>query len=170
MSLPTIIATACFLRDKGKTLFVDYSVLHNHPIHDGKHAAPGGKVEASDNSLEEAASREVLEETNIRAYNLIYRGTVLFLNEKRTINGKPMKNNWEVYFYDCHNFDATDARPKEGNLVWVNDDNVLDLPLHEGDRVLWGWMQEYQEFKGEVMHEGDKLTEKRIISGRKLNS
>ena len=157
MSLPLVVATACFLRNNGKTLLVDYT-HHPHPIHAGKYAAPGEKIAERDKNLEEGAKREVLEETNILANRLVYRGTVTFLNEKRTIKGKPMKSNWEVHFYDCCDFDASNAGCNKGALAWIEDGRVSELPLHEGDKTVWEWMRDYLEFRGEIVYEGEKLT------------
>jgi 8-oxo-dGTP diphosphatase len=165
--LPLTKAAACFLRKEGKTLFIDYT-NYPHPIHAGKYSIPGGRLEEGE-SLEECARREIAEETCIIADGLCYRGKVRFLNERRTINGKPMKNDFEVYFYDGFVFDDSNARATEGRLVWVEDNKVLDLPLHEGDRVIWQeWLSKYKEFEGEIEHEGERLTSARLVSGIEL--
>ncbi len=154
--MPVKIATACFLRQQGKTLFIDYTLSQDHPIHAGKYAPPGGKLKEGE-SNENGSRREVLEETGIIARNLISRGTVKFLNEKRTIKGKSMNHNWMVYFFDCNDFDASNARATEGRLAWVENEKVPDLPLHEGDKIIWEWLNKYSEFEGEIEHEGEKL-------------
>lgn len=157
MSLPVKIATACFLKKTAKTLFIDYT-LTNHIIHAGKFAPPGGKLYNGE-PMDIGAAREVYEETNIIARSLVYRGKITFLNEKRTINERPMENNWEVHFYDCYDFDDSQAKAREGSLAWVRNADVLALPLHEGDRVLWKeWLTNYKEFEGIIIHEGEQLT------------
>ncbi len=169
MPLPLKIATACFLRRDGKTLFIDYT-NYPHPIHAGKYSIPGGRLEEGE-LLVDCAKREVQEETGYIPRELIYRGKVRFLNERRTINGKPMKNDFEVWFYDCMDFDDSNARATEGRLAWIEDNNILDLPLHEGDRIIWqNWLSKHKIFEGEIEHEGEKLTLARLISEIKLKS
>jgi len=159
MGLPLKVATACFLRRNEETLFIDYT-NYPHPIHEGTYSPPGGKVK--NENLESGAIREVLEETNIKINSLVYRGRVLFLNERRTIKGKSMQANWEVYFYDVFDFDDSQARAKEGALAWVKNESVPSLPLHEGDRIIWSWLKEYREFEAEIEHEGERLARAEI--------
>ena len=156
MSLPVKVATACFLRRNGKTLFIDYT-NYPHPVHAGKFAPPGGRLDEGE-TLDNCAIREVAEEQGIVLNNVIYRGKVYFVNGRRTINGKPMNYDFEVHAYDCFDFDDTNARAKEGIPVWVEDNKVLDLPLHEGDRTIWSWLGRYKIFEGEIVHEGERLT------------
>lgn len=168
MPLPLKIATACFIKREGKTLFLDYT-NYPHPIHSGKYSIPGGRVEEGE-SIEDCVKREISEETSIMPCRVTYRGKVLFVNGKRTINGKPMSHNFEVHFYECIDFDDTNARATEGRLAWVEDNNVLGLPLHEGDRIIWkDWLSRYQRFEGEIEHEGEKLTSAKLISGVAIN-
>ena len=164
MSLPLQIATVSFLRKGEKTLFLDYRVKQTHPIHAGKLSPPGGKLESTDTSPIERAIKEIFEETNIIARSLIYRGKVTFLNEKRTINGKPMSKNWEVNLYDCYDFDDNNAVAREGEIYWVDNNEVSKLPLHEGDYVLWKWLSQFKKFEGEIEHIGNKLTRAELKS------
>ncbi|MCH7567800.1 MAG: NUDIX domain-containing protein [Nanoarchaeota archaeon] len=165
MSLPTRLAVVCYFRRNDHTLFIDYT-LTNHPIHKGKFSPTGGKVEKGE-TPEEAAKREAEEETNIITHKLVYRGKVLFRNERRTIDGKAMEYNWEVHFYDCHKFDYTQARASEGRLAWTRNDEVLDLPLHEGDKVIWErWLKDHNEFEGEIIHEGENLTSAKLLMSK----
>jgi len=163
MSLPLKVATACFIGRDGKTLFIDYT-NYPHPIHQGKYSIPGGRLEEGE-LQEDCVRREIREETGIFLKELTYRGRVKFLNEKRTINGNPMKNDFEVHFYECRDFDDANARATEGRLAWIEDNKVLDLPLHEGDRIIWrDWLSRYEVFGGVIEHEGEKLTSAKLIS------
>jgi len=169
MPLPLEIATACFIRKDGKTLFIDYT-NYPHRIHFGKYSPPGGRLEEGE-TIEDCVRREIPEEQGIMLGRVIYLGEVTFLNERRTINGKPMKKNVKVHFYECRDFDDTKMNAKEGVPVWVDDTKVLDLPLHEGDRFIWqNWLGKYKKFQGEIEHEGEKLTSARLISGIEIKS
>ena len=159
------IATACFCRKNNKTLLIDYT-NSNHPIHAGKFSPPGGKLEleTKDENIESGTKRELFEETNILDNSLVYRGVITFLNEKRTINGFPMKHNWEVHFFDCFNFDESKAKCEEGKISWIENDEVMNLPLHEGDKIMWEWLNKYKEIEAEIIHTGEKLTRSTINS------
>jgi len=164
MSLQLQLATSSFLHKENSTLFLDYRTKRDHPIHSGKLSPPGGKLESIDFSPMDGAIREVLEETNIIARNLIYRGKVTFFNEKRAINGKLMNKNWEVHLYDCYFFNDRKAIAREGELYWADNKIVPQLPLHEGDYVLWEWLSKFKEFEGEIEHVGEKLTRAELKS------
>lgn len=162
MTLPLSIATACCLRRGDETLFIDYT-KYPHPLHAGKFSIPGGHVEPGE-SFEEATIREATEETGIIINNLNLRGKVLFLNERRIFNGKSAKSNFEVHFYDSYYFDDRLARATEGKLVWVPNERVSSLEMHEGDKVIWGWLQEHPYFEGEIEHVGEKLARATLVS------
>ena len=164
MLLPTHIATACYIRringGISETLFIDY-INSNHPLHKGMFAPPGGHVENGE-SLEESVVREVEEETGIKIRNPNFKGTVLFVNEKRTFGGKPAKYNFKVHIYDAYYFDDKNAIAKEGPLVWVPNNEVNLLKTHEGDKIVWKWLEEIPYFNGKIVHEGEKLTSARL--------
>ena len=162
MSFPLKEAVICYLRHGYKTLLIDYT-QSRHPIHQGKFCAPGGKINDGETS-EHATRREVMEETEIVVRNLIYRGKVLFKNEKRTVGGKPMISNWLVYFYDCQDFDDSNAKGIEGRLDWIDNHNILNLPMHEGDKIIWEkWLSQQKEFNGEIVHEAEVLVSAELV-------
>lgn len=162
MPLPLNEAVICYLRRSSETLLIDYTSTQ-HPIHKGKFSAPGGKMGKAEKATD-ATRREVEEETGILARDLIYRGKVLFRNENRTIRGKPMPNNWLVYFFDCYDFDERNAHDVEGKLTWCYNDRVLSLPIHEGDRIIWEkWLSQEKEFSGEIVHEGETLVSANLV-------
>ena len=166
MSLPVVHAVVCYLRRETETLFMDYTSF-DHPLHKGKFSPPGGKLEEVEGK-ETAATREILEETGIIINKMTYRGEVTFLNEQRTFNGKPAKYNFRVYFYDSSDFNDTNARATEGALAWIQNDKVCDIPMHEGDKIIWDWLRKYKEIRAEIIHVGDKLTESSLLSFKEL--
>lgn len=163
MTLPWKVATVCFLRDGNKTMLMDYRNFP-HPIHEGFYSPPGGKVKTEENEDPvTAAKREIGEETGIEVRNLVYRGVIYFLNEKRTIKGRPMKYNFKVYYYDCHDFDAGNERATEGSLEWINSNDVLGKSLHEGDKVIWGWLKQYREIEGLIEQNGERVERAELL-------
>ena len=158
MPLPWKTATLCFLHREGKTLFLDYTHF-SHPIHQGSYAPPGGKMEDEDEGDPKRTTiREIAQETGIIIHGLLYRGTLRFENEKRTINAKPFKYNFTVPIYDCYNFDDTHISATEGKIAWIDDDKILALPRHEGSREILKILSRHREFEGIFIHEGEKLS------------
>jgi 8-oxo-dGTP pyrophosphatase MutT (NUDIX family) len=158
MDLPWKQGVVCLLREKGKTYFIDYND-YPHVIHQGKISPPGGKIEPREDP-EDATVREVREEVGaiVLKQNLVYRATVHFNNENRTVNGKPMKFNMTVRFYDCSTFDSTNMIAHEGKLELLTDEEALTRNMHEGDRKVFEWLKKYKEFEGTIIQTGEKLT------------
>lgn len=164
MGLPWIKAAVCFLHKEGKTLFLDYRD-YPHKIHEGNYSVPGGKYEAEkDKTTMDTAVRETVEEVSILARNLIYRGTVHFNNEERTVLGKPMKINVSVDIYDSYDFDDSNARATEekdgrfAKLEWIADSHIDNIKeLHAGDRKMFEWLRLYKEFEGTIAQRGTDL-------------
>lgn len=154
MSLPILEATACFLRKENKTLFIDYK-NYPHPLHRDKVAPSGGKIEPGE-TPEQAVIREIKEEMGIIVHSLSYKGEVLFRNEGRMFGDKPAKNNYLVYFYETSDFDDSQARAKEGELVWLTDSEFQSRPAHKTDLDLFPLFRKYKTLKAEVLS-GEKV-------------
>ena len=56
--------------------------------------------------------------------------------------------DWYVFVYTATEFAGDLIVSAEGNLEWIDDDKILDLPLWEGDQVFLEWMQRDQFFSG----------------------
>jgi len=151
MTLPVLEATVCYLRKNGMTLFIDYRNFP-HPLHQGYFSPPGGKLEIEE-TKEQAVIREVLEETHIKINSLIYRGKVLFSNEKRLFGGKPAKNSYLVHYFDSLDFDDNLAQATEGALAWTLEEEINNLPMRKGDRQIWKWLKIYKEIEAEIVED-----------------
>lgn len=108
----------------------------------GKWIGIGGKIEEGE-TPEECALRETYEETGIRLISVSFRGIVFFINTRYETE--------YMYLYTSSDFDQdihgegisgemdagapvlTDC--DEGELHWIDMDEVGSLPLWEGDRV-----------------------------------
>jgi len=125
MALPILEATVCFLRDEGRTALIDYT-NYNHKLHKGYFSPPGGKIEEGE-TREDAVKREIWEEQGIKINSLVYRGEIFFDNEKRHFGGKQAPYSFRVYYFDSHDFDDTQAKAKEGKLMWIVDEKGIRI-------------------------------------------
>lgn len=141
---------------------------HDDP-NEGKWLGIGGKIEAGE-SPDECNQREVLEETGLVLKSATFHGIIEFRSDTW--------DDEDMYLYSTSDFIPADvdaaARFKadgvyeppecnEGELRWIAEDELLDLPMWEGDRTFVGKLLEGQkEIALTLKYEGEKCT---IISG-----
>ncbi|MDE0528977.1 MAG: 8-oxo-dGTP diphosphatase [Truepera sp.] len=123
-----ILTSLCYLRRGGCTLMVHKARGQQR----GKWNGLGGKFEPGERP-EVCARREVIEESGLTVGRLEYRGLLTFPR---------FDGVHDIYSFV---FTSTDFRGElrasgEGELAWVPDDELLDLELHEGDRVFLPWL------------------------------
>lgn len=121
----------------------------------GKWIGVGGHFEDGE-SPEECMLREVREETGLNLCGWKQRGIITFVSDL-----------WETEY--MHLFTAKisgeEARKQlpacdEGELAWVKKDEVLSLPLWEGDKVFLKLLDTEQEFFSlKLSYQGEMLTE-----------
>lgn len=115
--------TLCYLERDGQ-----YLMLHrNKKKHDpnaGKWLGVGGGLLEGE-SAQKGVQREIFEETGLAA-EPEYRGIVRFLSD----NG----DSQYMHLFTAKEFSGELLACNEGELHWIDKDEVLRLPLWEGDR------------------------------------
>jgi 8-oxo-dGTP diphosphatase len=150
-------ATLCFLQRDDKTL-----MLHRNKnpddMHYGKYVPLGGKIEhEKGESPDECVIREVFEESGLKIKSPKLKGILTFDNTGRTFSGKK-QDNWYVIVYTATDFDCVMQSPHEGDLVWINNSDLLNLPLWEGDKVFIPWINKPGVFSAKFQYNEDKMT------------
>ena len=143
------VTTLCYIRKEDQILML----LRNKKAHDeneGKWIGVGGKLEQGE-TPHECVCREVLEETGLSLTNYRFRGMISFISDV-----------WEdelMLLYDASGFEGelkTDC--SEGTLRWVPQDQVMQLPLWEGDRLfLEKLLQSDETFSMKLVYRGEEL-------------
>lgn len=144
-----INSTLCYIRHEGKVLML-YRNKKENDLNEGKWVGVGGKFEAGE-TAEQCLIREVYEETGLTLSKYHFHGIVKFVSD-----------TWEdedMYLYTGLEFTGTVKDDcNEGELVWVDEDKVLELPTWEGDiYFLEPLIRGEKNINMLVSYEGDKL-------------
>lgn len=146
----TIQAVVCYLRKNGKILL---QRKKKGLYGGGWWNAPGGKL--NDNETpEEAAKREVFEETGLMIKNLFRRGKLNFYFTNKT------KPDWIVYVFLTDSFSGMPKGNKEGQLKWTNIKQIPYNKMWPDDRYWLPLLLKNKKFKGDFWF--DKK-EKRLL-------
>ncbi len=125
------LATLCYVKQNNKTLMLFRNKKEND-YHEGKYNGLGGKFEAGE-SPEECAEREILEESGLSVEHLILKGMITF----PLFDGS---DDWYVFIYIIDKFSGDLIDSPEGRLEWIDNDQLLQLPLWEGDKIFLPWL------------------------------
>lgn len=146
----------CFVRDhEGRFLFMARGKKPGD-VHAGKYNAPGGKIEPGESPVE-ALRREVEEETGLRVTAYRRLGFLAFPGFHHDAAGLPVDESMHVFLVTGWEGRLV-AECEEGELEWVAADDVLKLPLWEGDRLFIPYVVSARRFEGKLTYEHGKLT------------
>ena len=123
-------------------------------INEGKWIGVGGHIEKGE-TPEDALIREIKEETNLDVLSYQKRGLVYFINND-------FSEVMHLYIVDSFKGELKDC--DEGELRYVDIDEMKELPMWEGDKIFLQYLLDNSPyFELELVYDGDKL-----ISSRKL--
>lgn len=120
-----INTTLCYIEKDSKYLML-HRIKKENDLNKDKWIGIGGKFEDKE-SPEQANRREALEETGLTLNKCDYRGVVTFVS-----------NEWPteyMHLFTCRDFSGTLKDCNEGVLEWVEKQDILKLPLWEGDKI-----------------------------------
>lgn len=145
--------TLCYVEQDGKYLML----LRNKKKQDenaGKWIGVGGKFEEGE-SPQDCLLREVQEETGLRLTQYRFRGIVTFVSDRYETE--------YMHLFTAHGFEGELIPCDEGELKWVEKDEVLSLPLWEGDREFLRMLREDAPFFSlKLVYQGDKLVSSKL--------
>lgn len=120
-----MITTLCYMY-KGDSVLMLYRNKKKEDVNKGKWIGVGGKLEKAE-TPHQAIVREIKEETGYHAKNCEFRGIVVF-----NYNDNPSEY---MHLYTCTDFTGELKDCDEGELRWIQKDEVMDLNLWEGDKI-----------------------------------
>jgi len=144
------LATLCYIKDKsaGKTLML-HRVKKENDMHKDKWNGLGGKLHAGE-SPEECVIREIREESGLDIVNPRLNGFITF----PAFDGF---DDWYVFVYTATEFSGELIDSPEGNLEWVPDSELPKLPLWEGDKIFFKWIEEEKFFSAKFNYDKGRL-------------
>lgn len=117
--------TLCHVEKNGCYLML-HRIKKENDLNRDKWVGIGGGFEDKE-SPEQANAREVLEETGLTLTSCKYRGIVTFVSDK-----------WEteyMHIFTADGFTGDIIDCDEGELCWVDKQEIYSLPIWEGDKI-----------------------------------
>ena len=143
------LATLCYVRQSGKTLMVLRNKKEND-IHTGKWNGLGGKFERNE-TPEECVIREIQEESGLRVDSLTLKGFLTFPDFAKN-------EDWYAFVFVAQGVAGELIDSTEGELRWIEDDQLLNLNLWEGDRYFLPLLDQPGFFSGKFVYENGRLS------------
>jgi 8-oxo-dGTP diphosphatase len=148
------LATLCYVRRGGQTLMV-HRIKKANDIHAGKWNGLGGKLEAGE-TPEDCAVREIREESGLLATCLVYKGLLTFPNFAHN-------EDWYAFVFVVDEFSGDLIESPEGRLQWVDDAQVMQLNLWEGDRIFLPWLDRPGIFSARFTYQNGRLVDHDVV-------
>ena len=144
----TMNQTVMIYLEKDNQYLMLYRNKKKKDINKNKYIGVGGHVEKGE-TPDEAVVRGVKEETGLDLLSFNKRGLVYFV-----LNGYEE----EMYIYTSLDFKGELIECNEGDLLWVDKDKVMSLPIWEGDKYFLKYLlEEDKYFVMRLIYEDDKL-------------
>ena len=138
-----------YIEENNKYLML-YRNKKEKDINKNKYIGIGGHVEEGE-TPDVTLIREVKEETGLKLLSFIKRGIVYFV-----LNGYTE----EMHVYTSNNFEGEMIECNEGELIWINKKEVLNLPIWAGDKYfLKHLLEDDKYFTMKLVYEDDNLVE-----------
>ena len=120
-----ISSTLCYIERDGKYLML-HRVKKKVDANKDKWIGVGGRFEEGE-SPEDCVCREVYEETGLTLTDFTYRGLVTFVSDK--CEGEFM------HLFTATGYTGSIKECDEGVLEWISKEDLMKLPMWEGDRI-----------------------------------
>jgi 8-oxo-dGTP diphosphatase len=121
-----------------------HRVKKENDMHEGKWNGLGGKFEAGE-SPEDCVIREILEESGLMIANPKLKGFITF----PLFDGR---DDWYVFLFVAEEFSGELIDSPEGNLEWIPDEKVTELPLWDGDKIFLSWLKGQKFFSAKFVY------------------
>ena len=153
------LTTLCYIERNGAYLMLHRVSKKNDENH-GKWIGVGGHFEKGE-SPEDCLRREVREETGLELASFRFRGIVTFINEENPAE--------YMCLYTAQAKDGKEIPCDEGQLAWIDKNDIEGLNLWEGDRIFLRLLRDDAPFFSlKLSYRGGRLSEA-VLDGKALD-
>ena len=153
-----INTTLCYL-ERGDEYLMLHRIKKEHDLNHDKWIGIGGKFEDKE-SPEDCLLRECKEETGLTLTAYRYRGLVTFIS-----------NQWPteyMHLFTATGWTGTPIECDEGELAWIRKEELLSLPLWEGDKIFLRLLDtDAPFFSLKLQYEGERLV-LAVLNGERI--
>ena len=153
-----INTTLCYL-ERGDEYLMLHRIKKEHDLNHDKWIGVGGKFEDKE-SPEDCLLRECKEETGLTLTEYRYRGLVTFIS-----------NQWPteyMHLFTATGWTGTPIECDEGELAWIRKEELLSLPLWEGDKIFLRLLDtDAPFFSLKLQYEGERLV-LAVLNGERI--
>ncbi len=149
------VTTGVYLLKDDKILFLIRNKKDDKVHTQGIYLPIGGHVEFRE-SIEEAAKREVLEESGITVHKLDLAGIL-------NVRGQQEEHDMLVYIFSSQDFSGEPVAGREGDFVWVDKKDLPNINAYEGDKMFHQFMLKNQFFVLDLLFDGSKMLDYQIL-------
>ena len=128
--------TLVYIENDNKYLML-HRIKKENDVNAGKWIGVGGKLEFGE-SPEEGMEREVREETGLEVTGYIYCGIVTFVSR----NYKYEDETEYMHLFKVTAYEGELKECNEGELAWVDKDEMLNIPHWKGDELFLSFIKE----------------------------
>ena len=150
--------TLCYLERDDRYLML-HRVKKTIDENKDKWIGVGGKFEEGE-SPEDCLLREVREETGLTLHSWRYRGIVTFVSDE-----------WGteyMHLFTSDDFSGEIVSCEEGELAWIGKEELLTMPIWEGDKIFLRLLQQDVPFFSlKLCYQGDTLTQA-VLNGASI--
>lgn len=153
------LSTLCYIERDGQYLML-HRTVKERDINKDKWIGVGGHFEEGE-SPEECLLREVREETGYRLTSYAYRGIVTFLSGSGEIE--------YMSLFTADGFDGESIPCDEGELAWLDKEEVWNLNIWEGDKIFFRLLEEGAPFFSlKLVYDGAGGLVEAALNGREM--
>ena len=140
--------TLCYLEQDDRFLML-HRIKKKNDVNRDKWIGVGGHFETGE-SPEDCMKREIFEETGFTAKEWRYRGIVTFASD--------IYPTEYMHLFTVTDWEGEQKVCDEGDLAWIKKEDLLSLPMWEGDKIFLKLLEEDAPFFSlKLCYEGSKL-------------
>jgi 8-oxo-dGTP diphosphatase len=128
-----------------------HRIKKTNDVNAGKWNGLGGKFDAGE-TPEACVIREVFEESGLTIRNPQMKGFVTF-------PGFAHDEDWYMFVFVAREFEGKLIESDEGVLQWIDDAQITNLNLWEGDRIFLPWLEGERFFSAYFTYKQGRLKE-----------